>query len=1319
MISMFKKTCLITKKLWLVSLCGLLVVVCTKCGNDGDGSNNQDDLLDSAVPDTILDPDGDLSEFAVNTFLKNGIDITVDPTILKFDAVTKKKSATKSFSLKNGSKSSHQFKIEFLGSSGGFNIIIDGGSAGTHLQNIAAGSSQTVTVNFEADFLGKRTGLIKITADGLDGYIHLPLWAEFDGPADFKVIDAAFSCANKDATQITKINFGRIASGVKTVRNFKICNTGGKPVKVNFVQLASFKGTGDLLDEVVSNPFDLDSWNWSLEGTLLDPFDYYDPQTSEEFTPPQRVAFAGSLPNPLAAFGVTANQAGKKISPYNLVIDAASSDSEFKSYIVFDVLFEPNLKVEAPEGQIYEPIPIAADVVISTNLGKYVIPVAGATGGLEPHLKIIDTPEGIKADCKNGAVVDLESMGPALHFGVATIYNDWIPEDFKEKRLTLCNVGSGSKPLKVWGAPMMDGFFTYVKKDPEIQFPLAINPGESKELSLQYAPTPKDSVPSTTWDFGQLTLKHNGSNGPYNHIALIGEQNQDLGHIIDVAFDGFALNKQFYEDNPTKRKNLQCLKMKGEAKELTGESTKSFVIQNNSNQLTLNSTITFNGNLREEVIENNEKKDVDLSEDDAKVVISQNSQKVYSVTTEPKKTSNFDLIFTLSNKIKKDTVISGKIEIENKFTNSPNGLSLPDYEINFKATVSESGECTGGGAGVAPDGRAIMIIDRITMNLLTLGDPARNPPAFKFHMPVDLYFKEGRARIGGLKYDPTIDANPVDQIRSYAHQITHDCYPLPTNPYKLEFEPGSWGGSTKDCAVYTSPIDPDKKMVVDPSTACIANNGTQKASLTHEDGTTEEVNVFYHEFVKFASDGCTLEFEGKFSTFFIPEGKTAFDVFSQLKEKKGIGGTEADYAEVTLPFSFNSYIHFYKAIDLPGCTYPAAKTLTAQEDPDAIKACWLAIKSAKEINRSSGIMDECAYFQFEIEEGCIPEDKNDATKPECKDVDINNPKTWKGYGEYEKNPDPDYEDLLYDITLRNVHIRAFTLVHSYADLFPHAGRILFSDLYVTLTTKAVGKEDGDKPWNDLIAEKTIPDFKKEDVARSLNDAKTKDKSFSHWIEDGVNGEMRIGKEDNEFDNVPCVEFNKNFKIADKNNVIILNGGKHCRGNYEIENNTLYHAGEPIHLELKNRLILAGLSAFRGEGQLAPSFARLGPDGRGAPLFFTFHGCFKTPDELAQKDKDGNFVTDNKGNKLIDKTIGCFDYKLDDFEGIDEYVNHGMLTNKDLNPESGKEKDSKAYINFLIYDDDRNRLTDYYNQPSHFKYDSRGDTWIDKKCGEGN
>lgn len=1230
---------------------GFLALWIISCGG---GSHDKGAPPDLPGPDgsETVNPDADLASQSVNTFSSQGLEITTTPSSLDFENASSGTPLKQSFTLTNKTSADRSFSLTITGNMGGFRFAEDKGVLTAFKSStIKAGQSLKVTVQFDPPLTGTKTAFIEITIPGVDGLIKLPLRGKAAGQSvsEIKIISPEFFCDDDKAPTIDLIDFENVASQQTEHRLVKICNRAKEPVKLYTV---SFKSNSKEVASKAANPQPLPEAKGLTAGTLAPPFSYDNIPETKPFTTPQPDDYPDKPLYSFSNFNVFTNSDKGPVSPQGLNIAAGS-------FVMLDVLFTPGLAKESAPGHTFKPVTFKARMEIATNKGALNIDTVGASSGLEPKLKIVygKTAQEV-SDCGKGKTVDLSRTDSTITFDPASIFTDWIPEDTREMSLRLCNVGSGKKPLEVWVDPITTGYFT-VKPDANLgSLPLSIAPGQSKLLTLTYSPTPKPQAEvQKTRDIGAIVFRHNGANGPANRILLAGSQIE--GKAIEATL-GESLLKQ--GKNPKGKKI--CLVREGHEDEAT---TNKFVvkIKNRSPHYLLKTDWALTA-----------------LPDGVTVTPASGSSEIKAGEE-----YSFELLFKVPKEIKSDK-ISGLLNITNHYPSDIQNLAqknAPSYGIPLVINVPIGSSCAGGD-DQAPDGTNIILIDRITMVLLGLSEPARNPPSFKFHLPTDFDRKNKRARVHGLIYDPLKPASPVKQIRSYAHQISSvsGCMPLPTNPYKLEFEEGSWDGPFGNCE-FTSE---DKSIVVKPKVACMDNNG---ATLEEKDG--KKFTVFYHEFVRFDQD-CSVMMEGKIATFAIPEGETISSVFKEMG--KNTAGSREDYAKFTHIFGFNSYIHFnkpYKVVaGAPACNHQADETV--KDSPEEIENCWKAFAADGEnMKHTQGLLEECSYFQFEIEEGCGPED---ATKrPECAGFDESNPETWKGYGDYIEDPK---DDTKFNLTLRNVRITAFTLVHSLNGFFTNNSRLLYSDLFVTMTTKGIGRED---PWQDIVATKIQGDFDDDGIFIDPESKKT------YWSDSGVNSAFTTSAT-GEGDDVTC----------DPEKGIT----KHCRGNFEYRDGKLIMAGEPINLDYNRQLLLVGLSSFQGQGELAPSFARA-TGGRGQPLYFTFHGCVKTPKVASEE-------TGKDADPTLDENAGCETAKLDDTKKdgqpvIEEYISRGMLSQADRDQQKPLTKDeikegkknSKAWINFKIFDDDRNRLTDYFKGSSTFKFDDK--SAASGTCGYGN
>ncbi len=1229
-------------------------VILIHCSGGGD-SDSQDEVVQPTNPS--ISHSDDLSSSAVNTFLDNGIQLTIDPTYADLGETTQDEPLKTSFTITNGTSDSQLITLSLFGSSGVFRMMKDNGEFFAYLPDVslAAGESQTLTLVYDASLMGTHTGYLEITAYNVSGTIYFPFRGSVTGPADFRIISSGYMCTNDNAPQLTSLDFMKVASDRSKVLSFKICNTGGERLKINTIEF------GKETDGVSSMAMDVDpfqDFEWEVTDALNTAyFEYYNPPTDSSFIEPEYIDYTGALPDATAAFEVEEHT--YEINPDGLVIDSGS-------YAVFDVTFAPELDAEAPEGQLYNPVSYAADMKISTSLGELEIDLVGATGGKEPILEVSYIKED---DSATTYEVDLDSQGAAIHFGTASIFDDWITEDTKEVTLTLANMGSGLKSLQIWADSIDLGYFTFVRESPERSFPIELDPGVATTIKLVYAPTPEGNVAQDTYDMGQMVLRHTAGNGPVNPVTFVGEE--ESGEIIDIQqAGGVKLKKNDagadgsnpYDSAPKRF----CISQGDDA----SWSTISFEIANHSsladNILTTGWSIAL----------------------DPQEGTGQSSGIVTPVgdnpvQTGPGETGTFGFIVTPATDEEGDilSTINGTLMITNSFALEETlGVSLDyDYEVNFTMTVASTADGCSGGSGQPLTGTRKLVIDAITMNMPSgaITEPATNRSPFKFHLPIDLDSTNGYARIHGLDYSTEAGVSPVTQIRSYAHQLTGaylGCRPYPTNPYRLEFEEGSWDGP------FQCPYEEDPNFgVKDGTVTCMDSNGAEDYVVDE----TTTYKVFYHEFIQFNED-CTVKFKGKFAYFYLKPGETVKDAVQRIIDEYGVSAKDYEYETGRGAFQFDSYITFNEPYTCNGVTQSGTVT-----DPDAIKLCWMQFHD-DQVSRLSGFIDECNYFNFSIDEGCIPRDApgsiNYTEEELCDDGSItyDDPDTWVGFGEYEPRED---DETKWDLTLRNIHIQAFVLHAN--EFFKNNSKMLFSDLYVTLTTRAIG-ENSDDP-QDLIAVNSRSDFSTDRIYIP----KSSDMAQDYWIQHGKNSKFFTGEEQ--------------YVDCDPSQPLTS-----CRGNfvYNTGGNEILHSGEPIDFvtDGENRTILVGVGSFHGKDQMAPFFAQELKDGRGSALYFTFHGCFEADDA-----------------DTITEGAGCFAPQLDpgtDDDGASisslfpDYVEHTILADTDI--DSTDVESSKAYINYHIFDFDRDRATDYYSGGSlghpNGNYYVDEDYYNDNSCG---
>lgn len=1258
---------LFIKKLKIFFILPLLMVLfLVHCGGGGD------DSIDDAAIDPIVAPstEDDLASQAVNTFPDDTI--TVDPIYIDFGTTDQYEELTETFTVVNSTSDDVTLTLNFYGTSGGFRIVENDGTYSAYKSDfvLAAGESNEFTLQYDARLMGTRSGYVEISAMELTGYIHFPFQGKVTGPADFNVISSSYLCENEEAPLLTDMDFMRVSSGRTETRSFKICNTGGEKIRINSIKFEE-DSSDTVSASVNTDPFD--GHNFDVTEELLYDFfsedcsdEYCNPSESEAFEAPVSVSYTsytGASPDETAAFSVTENSTGG--SPDGIAVQEGS-------YARIDVEFSPTLDADAGDGAIYDPpFPYAAKMIIDTSLGEVEVNLAGSSGGDEPVLKAtyaVDENDACLQDecspCANE--LDLESENAAIHFGTVGIFEDWVTENSNDIYVRFENAGSDT--LNVWfgvdtdNNPIEAGYFLFGEDTQSL--PLELGTSRCETVKLKYYPTPENGEAGDTYDFGQLVINHTGGNGPSNGVILIGEE--DSSDAVEVLDGSFKL-KDTYTDGKTKR---FCI---GQNDDGTWDDI-TLTVRNNSvltdpesNILTSNWTITS---------------------------LDGGTAADYSDTVEPGPGEESTFTISLTPDTDGDgnyvTEITGHLDIENSYALDGyfDGKDLEhDYDIDFKVTVSETGDCSGGN-GNSLDGSATLVVDRITMILSDL-ETARNPPSFKLHIPVELDKENRSIKIGAVPFDPiNTDPNSIKVFKPYNHQmanVTGGCFPLPTNPYKQEREAGSWGDTDTQCEYRENGFD------IEGSEACIAPNKPE--SFVDGDDT---YYVFYHEFVKFEPGSCSPEIEGKIATFHMKEGQTIGGIFQEMEDEVGIEPSPGEYREKYEAFlrtyQFDSFIKFNVDYDkvaddgVTTCSHQAGETLHGTTDPEEIRDCWIVFAGDDDMRRVGGMIEECTYFFFDVDEGCVPGEDGCSSDP-------NDPDTWIGYGEYEPYVDPntgEEEETKWDFTIRNVHLQGYFIVNSLGSFFENGAKLLYADLYATITTKAIGVDSNN--WNDLIAVQNRDDFDEDDIYISFDDAEL------NWMGDSsVNASFTGGGDDD----IDCFDENGSPRTLTS-----------CRGNFLItsDGTKIMPAGEPTDFDKdRNRFLSVGLGSFHGKAGLTPSFAQERSDGTGKPLVFTLHGCMY----------EGHDVSEDSG---------CYEEHIDDVDQdgnvisnlLQDYLNHGHITQDDYDAaQSGDpevQKTSKAWINYKIFNVDRNRFSDYYDVPNEFKFDE--DFYKNTPCGAG-
>lgn len=1266
-----------TKGVKNLFLCIAFALAAACSGSDGGTSMLNDDI--GATPDFSPTSSENLSDLTVNTFKSSGIDISVTPDTVDFNDPEESGDAgeiaidddiTVPFTLSNRSGGKRTFSFQFYAVSSGFSVLdSDEINLGTWDDIVLEdGASETFHAKFDATLFGTQTTYLAITSD-VEGHIHLPMRAVVSGAADFRVIPTGYLCSNDDAPAVTFLDFGKTAYGRTETRGIKICNTGGEDFEVNSIAMM----TAD--SEIRSNAFSGNAYEdfiWSVEDEINASFSSgLSPSYSRSFAEPQFIPYEGDGGDAASDYGAVINETGTQAE--NTVIAAGE-------LLRLDVGFTPSIDIEAPEGSLYEPIERNAKMRVTTSLGIVDIPLVAATGGREPSLKLSYR----LSDTETWREIDLDSDGSAIYFGSVEVFRDWVTDNFRAAEIKVENAGSGNKALEFYPKSLA-GYFEYDSEDgSELEFPIVIpSGGDARSFEIRYLPTPHDVPEEAAWDFGQFYFEHTGGNGPQGKVALVGEQ--DDGDAVELKFGGSTLKREYGE---TESKNLCVMQIDDGVSPATDQA---FTVLNNNGQYPL--TVSWS------VIQD--------ADSDATFSATPSSG---SFTVEPGSSASFTTGLLAAADASEGANTRGILTVttnypseqESKYAAELADLEGRDFTVPFSAQASTTGLCAlGGGKVVGKDAEGVtlatVVVDRISMVLTSLIEPTRNHPAFRFHLPLEIDYKKGRARVSESipfiydKNDPKF--TPIYQFRSYAHQITNvkGCAPLPSNPYRLEFEKGSWTGDGFDCnedGTISYAGKDGAETTINSDTACLPGNGGEEITV---DGVRWV--VFYHDFVKFDTSGCEMEYYGKVATFaYRPDVESFSDVFARSEANPN--GSESDFEQIYGTFQFGSYLFFNKDFTCGSKTY---KSGTTEEDPDGIKDCYAALAERNDGTRNDGFLNECSYFNFIIDKGLTPDDA---------DSDSPNTDEWSGYGFYEPHVDADGNlyDTKYDITLYNIHAQVFALSPGdRVSFFRHPGKLLYTELNVTFTTKPVADPNAQSDWTDLVAVKARPNFDKNQVYLTDGDPYDVDQ---FWRDDGFNNQFSSAIDDAEME--PGVDYGG----FGKGNFVNCPEGSGC---------DIVPSGWPVNFDENNLLILTGLGSFNGKGNTAPGFAKEDSSGKGKSLYFTLHGCLV--EGVASEDQ-GCFTS------KLDTTVMDHDSSADndDTSVLDVYAQYGILPSgypgdtsasgtSDCAAAAASDDIYRAMpcIDYKIFPMDRDRLTNYYDS-SKFHYEK--DYYGGSTCGYG-
>lgn len=1215
----------------------------------------------------VLDPT--LSEQAENTFLSNGLQITVNPSYIQMAQVNPRELKTQNFEFQNGTDQDVLFNFQLFSQRGSFFFIGDNGENFAYQELLVQKqSSVSLKIKFQSESLGTHGGYIQITSASLTGRIRLPLQAIIGGSPSVKLIESKYFCGDDNAPELTVLDFKKVPSQSQKKLSMKVCNVGGEGITVRLPKIV--EGTGSISSVFEENQVVVREW------TILDRispsvsrlFPYFNFPLESEFTEPNLVNYSGQIPSGTSAFRVEPKLALDQNFPSQGFI------VEGGSYIPFDVFYLPNLSFQPGIGEVTNPVQQEAKVEISSSIGSIDFGVVGATGGREPVLGLSYSPEGSEV----WKDIDLSAPNSSIDFGIAPIYPDWIFEGSKTIRLKIKNIGTGTKALKVWPGELNSGYFIYESSGKKL--PLSLNVNDEEIIMLKYVPTPPGREVNPNLDLGQLSIQSNASNGKLFRIGLMGKQERK--NILSMKQGTKPLNQTYTREQPL---NLCAFKISNNDEEVT---TKSFSIQNNSHLFHLISEV-----------------DASLSVvDRAGRVIPGIRPSVSGLNlraiSQSESQFNLKISFDENFNLEEGTEFLGRIDVHHRYETAIGQLQNDTHTIYYRGYASESGECEG--VLPVPDGPVVMSFYRGNLILIKNPgkEPARTPPASKFEVKGDINKEYGSIVARPIPLG-TKDIPIHKQLSVYSHKssVFPDCAVLPMVPYVTELEEGSYLGPGNQCGELTG-VRPELQLA-DSSIAMLADDGFTDVEFT-ENGETLTGKAGHFKFMQYDVESCDMIMDGSFVTWFMPDGHTVSSWWEEMQT--GPQGTKGDfnyYEQYTKAFQIDSYINFHRDVNLPGCSYAAGTLL--ENDPDALKRCWEAFKEpSNNMTRVNGMVTQRAAFMFTSEGGCYPQDAPEVIDQDsgidrtlvCEDAPADggstyaNPDSWKGYGKMELDPNG-----RYDITIHNLEINAFSVVHAMNTLFAgHGARHINSKMHMTLTTKVIGNdEDGQDPYEN-VAVGSRGDYAIEDL--QLNTADNIVESF--WTKPrGLNAQLAVG-ENGSFDDVPCAP-----------------GVRHCRGNYYIRgDNRLMMAGEPMDLDQGGRLMLVSAVSFHGRDSMAPAFARTDSSGKGARTYITFNGCIR---ELP-KDDNGNVID-------FEDPVSCFEPHLDPGLGPDGevlmrelYYDLGLITNSDAFPDAGEEYLSQAWIDFPIYEIDRNRYTDYFRGSSQFKF--HDDAQGRKECGFG-
>lgn len=1234
----------------------IIFVVSSLFFSCGGGEETPNTDTEETLPNLTPSDNADLSSEYINTMQG----VTLAPQYIDFSADEKifalGEDAEKSFVLTNSSGAEKTFKMQVYSISSGFLILNASKKPVSSYDEIklAAGESATFYIRFTAEIFGQQSIYVHITAN-TTGYIQMPVRGpQVLGDTGLRVIPTGYKCADTNAPYLTSLRFGEVPHGKTEIQSFKICNE-GTPVSIYSSEITN-EDAG-----VLSTAFDEinveDFWSVPSDQQIASQFSSgIEPQINGTHTAPNFIEYSGSITNPAGQFSIS-DYDGKSLN--NVLIGAGS-------FYWVNVAVQPNLPVEAPEGSFYKPVGIHATLKLQTSLGVIKLPLAAASSGSHPKLDLkYATVTGAEIPELAYRNIDLASNGPAIRFETPVeIFTDWVTENYQEIEIQVTNTGSGTRPLEFFGEEIQ-GYFEYSS---DVSFPLVLESGESQSFRVRYLPSPAELPEEQAFDFGKFYFKSNTQDSQ-GLIVLVGEQ--DTGSAVAVTYQGADLSKYSETDadgNFIRTKNFCSLQTSVSGATPT---SLSFVVKNNSKiQTPVENKLTVNWSFQNV----DDKKDLDLT--------SSRGTTSGSFVVAANGSESFTAVLPLATTVANGQTIKGQLVIKTSFTDqvaTAYAADKPELKektitIPFQATASDTGICEFDSKFISEKTgieKVTLLVDRITMAMMDLPSLAINIPSFKFHMDLEVDLENGLVRVAReypFIYDQKISA--TKQMRAYLHQVSNPtgCAPRPTIPHRGEFERGSFIGgdytasNINDAGVFQVTTAKDGLVTIYADSACMDNNGAQPYT---DPVTGETKTVFYSEFFKF--DGNTPLLFGKISTFaFDPSKETIAEVFRRSEEDPS--ENEAFYEQIYGGFSYDSYLQTFGE-DFNCGQGTSLKANTVYTDPDLVKTCFLEIAGSDQNRRDKNFQSECGYFNFSFDEG---------TPFAEIDADNFNPDNVTALGKIQPYVNEQGEEVegLYDLTLNRFRMQAFVIgAVDRKSFLNHPGHLIYSDMYVTFTTKVIDDRN-------LMSKEAQTRF--EDNQIILKDDELYDLD-DYFTNDGTN---------NMFTNV-LDPFDKTLEL-----------GK-TRGNFvfmDDSQQTIAMRGYPFNAEQNMIGVISGMGYFSGKGNTSPNFTR-----GNKPLYFSLKGCLMKGHDLPENQgcmpwtHDSAIVYDESGNPTGQDILEVYTEQGLIPATYEELKAYNCAEGAQSDPDFRTSYKSMGCVNYVTFGRDRNVFNNYVTPTSNFVF----------------